>query len=74
VETAGRTAEELQFHRWLRVPENLASYRERTRENGRALLEWMERVRATLPVERYRLWSEGEEDFEARLDDVLAMR
>jgi hypothetical protein len=26
-----------------------------------------------LPVERVRLWSEGEENFEARLDEILAV-
>jgi hypothetical protein len=28
----------------------------------------------TLPIGRIRLWSEGEENFEARLDEILAVR
>jgi len=31
-------------------------------------------VENALPVERFRLWSEGEENFEARLDEILAVR
>jgi hypothetical protein len=34
----------------------------------------MERVESALPVERYRLWSEGEENFEARMEEILATR
>jgi hypothetical protein len=34
----------------------------------------MQAVEQALPVERYRLWSEGEENFEARLDEILAVR
>jgi hypothetical protein len=37
------------------------------------LMSWMRAVEETMPVERVRLWSEGEENFEARLDEILAM-
>jgi len=31
-------------------------------------------VEEALPVERFRLWSEGEENLEARLDEILVVR
>jgi hypothetical protein len=34
----------------------------------------MERIEAALPVERSELGSEGEENFEARLDAILGQR
>jgi hypothetical protein len=37
-------------------------------------MNWIRAVEGALPVERYRLWSEGEENFEARLDEILALR
>jgi hypothetical protein len=55
-------------------PENLRTYHEKTRENIRKLYDWMARVESALPVERYRLWSEGEENFEARMEEILAAR
>ena len=55
-------------------PERLREYQEKTRENIRELMGWMEQVQRALPVERFRLWSEGKENFEARLDDILAAR
>lgn len=55
-------------------PENLQGYQESTRENIKKLYEWMQRVEAALPVERYQLWSEGEENFEARMEEILAAR
>ncbi len=54
--------------------EYLAEYYEKTRENAQQLLTWMRAIEQALPVERYRLWSEGEENLEARLDEILAMR
>ena len=35
---------------------------------------WIEAIEQALPVERSELWSEGEENFEARLDAILARR
>ena len=49
-------------------------HHEKTRDNVRRLLEWVGRARAMPKVERIRLWSEGEENFEARMDEILAWR
>ncbi len=70
----GASPEERRFLQWVRDPGHRAAYRRHTVENVRALMEWMERIRAALPGEQYRLWSQGEEDFEARLDGLLAAR
>lgn len=53
---------------------NRNEYQERTRQNIRRLLDWMHEIGAALPVERTLLWSEGEENFEARLDEIVAAR
>jgi hypothetical protein len=37
-------------------------------------LNWVEAIERALPVERSELWSEGEENMEARLDAILAQR
>jgi hypothetical protein len=55
-------------------PGNLGEYRQKTRENIRKLLSWAEQLERALPLDRWRLWSEGEENFEARLDSILAGR
>lgn len=65
---------EAEFLRAMAEPAQLAAYREKTRENIHKLTKWLERIRAAIPVERYALWSEGEENFEARLDEILAAR
>jgi hypothetical protein len=49
-------------------------YREKTAANIRSLLDWTERARAVLKAKRFQLWSEGEENFEARLEEILAAR
>jgi len=54
--------------------ENRQEYQEKTRENIRLLLDWTWKITAAIPLERYRLWSEGEENFEARLDEIVAAR
>jgi hypothetical protein len=54
--------------------EYLSEDYEKTRENAQQLLMWVRGVERALPVERHRLWSEGEENLEARLDDILAVR
>jgi len=54
--------------------ENLHEYYEKTRLNIQQLLGWVRTVEQALPIERYQLWSEGEENFEARLDEILAVR
>jgi hypothetical protein len=65
---------EAEFLAAMSHPENLRNYQEKTRENIRKLMEWMSVTEKALPVERYRLWSEGEENFEARLEEILAAR
>lgn len=66
--------EETSFVAVMSQPENLQAYREKTQENIRKLYDWMARIETAIPVERYQLWSEGEENFEARMDEILATR
>jgi hypothetical protein len=61
---------EAEFVRKMSQPEALREYAERTRENIRRLQSWVQRIAEALPVERIELGSEGEEDFEARLDAI----
>jgi hypothetical protein len=53
---------------------NLKEYHAKTRENIQQLFSWVEAIEAALPVERSELSSEGEENFEERLDAILARR
>jgi len=62
------------FRNWMASSENLKQYHQKTRENIQKLFGWVETVEAALPVERSELWSEGEDNFEARLDAILAQR
>jgi hypothetical protein len=62
------------FRNWMATAENLKLYHQKTRENIQKLFGWVEAVEAALPVERSELWSEGEDNFEARLDAILAQR
>ncbi len=55
-------------------PAHLRLYHEKTCDNIARLLNAVIQVKAALPIERDSLWSEGEEDFEARLDEILAAR
>ena len=55
-------------------PENRITYREKTQENTRKLLEWLRRIGTAIPIERVRLESEGDENFEVALDEILAAR
>jgi hypothetical protein len=55
-------------------PENLKLYKERTRENIKKLFDWVRQIETAVDAERVRLWSEGEENFEARLEEILAAR
>jgi hypothetical protein len=66
--------EEERFLEAMARPENLRNYDEKTRENIKKLFDWVRRVEKALPVEKLRLWSEGEENFEARLEEILAVR
>lgn len=62
------------FRRWMSAGGNLKEYHGKTRENIQQLFAWMERIEAALPLERSELGSEGEENFEARLDAILGQR
>jgi hypothetical protein len=64
--------EEARFLETMAWPENLDKYQEKTRENIRKLLDWVRRIEKAVPVERAWLWSEGEENFEARLEEIVA--
>jgi len=66
--------DEESFIAMMAKPENLRQYHEKTRENIRKLFQWMQQVESILPVERSRFWSEGEENFEARMEEILAVR
>ena len=63
------------FRSWMSSSsENLKQYHAKTRENIQKLFSWVEAIEAALPVERSELLSEGEDNFEARLDAILAQR
>lgn len=62
------------FRYWMGNDENLKEYHRKTKENIQKLFAWVEAVEAALPVQRSELSSEGEENFEARLDAILALR
>lgn len=66
--------EEERFLEAMAWPENLQAYQEKTRENIRKLLDWVRRVEKAVRVDHIRLWSEGEDNFEARLEEILAAR
>jgi hypothetical protein len=74
VKAVAESPEEARFLEAMAWPENLQAYQEKTRENIRKLLEWVRRIEKAVPVEHIRLWSEGEENFEARLEEILAAR
>jgi hypothetical protein len=71
---AAETPEEARLLEVMAWPENLEKYQKETRENIRELLDWVTRIQNEMPVQRVRLWSEGEEDFEARMDEIVAAR
>ena len=66
--------EEARFLAAMERPENLRNYQEKTADNIRRLFEWVRRIEKAVPVERLRLWSEGEENLEARMEEILAAR
>ncbi len=66
--------EEARFLEAMAWPENLEKYQERTRENIRRLMDWVRTIERAIPDGRVRLWSEGEDNFEARLEEILAAR
>jgi hypothetical protein len=66
-----QSIEEARFIETMAWPENLQRYQEKTRENIKKLLDWARKIEKSVPVDRLRLWSEGEENFEARLEEIL---
>lgn len=66
--------EEARFLEAMAWPENLRTYHEKTRDNIRKALDWTRRIEKALPSARIRLWSEGEANFEARVESILAAR
>jgi hypothetical protein len=66
--------EEARFLEAMAWPENLQRYHDETRKNIGKLLDWIRRIEKAVPVEQVRLWSEGEENFEARIEEILAAR
>src|SRR5216110_2378434 len=54
------------FRQWMAVSDNLKEYHAKTRENIQQLFLWVDAIARALPVERTELWSEGEENMEAR--------
>src|SRR5437588_1760599 len=64
---------EAEFLAWMTHEEHLHEYYEKTRANIQFLLNWADSVERALALERHFLWSEGEENLEARLDEILAV-
>jgi len=62
------------FRQWMSVEANRREYAAKTRENIQQLFGWIDSIERALPVERSELCSEGEENFEARLDAILGQR
>lgn len=71
---SGHVLAEKAFSAWIARGEHLLEYHEKTRENIQQLFSWVRGLEQILPVESIRLWSEGEENFEARLDEILVRR
>jgi hypothetical protein len=67
-----QSPEEERFLAAMERPENLRNYQEKTVDNIRRLLGWVRSIERVLPVDRLRLWSEGEVNFEARIEEILA--
>jgi hypothetical protein len=64
---------EAEFLAWMTDEQHLREYHEKTRANIQLLLNWVDSVEKALPLERHLLSSEGEENLEARLDEILAV-
>jgi hypothetical protein len=64
---------EAEFLSWMTHEEHLHEYYEKTRANIQVLMNWVGSVEKALPLQRHLLWSEGEENLEARLDEILAV-
>jgi hypothetical protein len=68
------SSEEARFLETMAWPENHERYQSETRKNIKHLFDWVGRIHKETPVQRVQLWSEGEENFEARLEEILAVR
>jgi hypothetical protein len=64
---------EAEFLQRMAREDRLREYHDKTRQNIQQLMDWTRAVEQALPVERTLLWSEGEENLEARLDEILAV-
>lgn len=62
------------FRQWMLAGGNLKEYHAKTRENIQQLFHWVEAIERALPVQRSEIWSEGEENFEERLDAIVTRR
>jgi hypothetical protein len=69
---AGPEAGEAEFLALINSEQRLREYQDKTRQNIQQLFGWLRAVQKGLPIERDQLWSEGEENLEARLDEILA--
>lgn len=69
-----QSLEEARFIETMAWPENLQRYQEKTQENIKKLLDWTRKIEKSVPIDHLRLWSEGEENFEARLEEILVAR
>jgi hypothetical protein len=58
----------------MKLPANLQTYKDNTRENIKRVFDWVRRIETELPVDRVKLWSEGEENLEARMEEIIAAR
>jgi hypothetical protein len=64
---------EAQFLALMSEEDLLREYHQKTRQNIQQLMDWVSAVEQALPVARTVLWSEGEDNLEARLDEILAV-
>jgi len=71
---ATKHPDEANFVAVMSQAENLQMYQDKTQQNIRKLFDWMGRIEKAIPIERYQLWSEGEDNFEARMEEILATR
>ena len=69
-----QSPEEALFLESMKVPANLQIYQEKPRDNIKKLFDWVGRIEKAIPAVNVRIWSEGEENLEARLDEILAVR
>jgi hypothetical protein len=71
---AAESEEEARFLETMAWPENLERYQKETRSNIARVFDWVRRIQKDVPIARVQLWSEGEENFEARLEEILAVQ